>query len=278
MSIVCFVSGSGTNYAQIAARNTNHDYIVFTNRPGCGAVTLAGRNGHRVIELSHDSYLKGLRERYGAGNIPRNCPERVQYEQDATRLIEDTIGKKPDLICLAGYDLWTTDWMVGEYYPRMLNVHPGDTIKGYVGLHWIPSAQAILAGDEGIKSTLFIVDETEDAGPVLLQSRPLSIVKTLKSLESKGAVGLMADLQKAIGFARMHSIADYDGFRRLAGAEEKGMMKRVCEALLPELKVAGDWEIFPLAVQLISEGRVEVDGKTIYVDGKQLTSNGYSGH
>jgi hypothetical protein len=88
----------------------------------------------------------------------------------------------------------------------------------------------------------------------------------------------MADLQKAIGFARMHSIADYDGFRRLAGAEEKGMMKRVCEALLPELKVAGDWEIFPLAVQLISEGRVEVDGKTIYVDGKQLTSNGYSGH
>jgi folate-dependent phosphoribosylglycinamide formyltransferase PurN len=275
MRIVCFVSGSGTNYAQIAARNPNHEYFVFTNRPGCGAIDLAAKNKHRVIELSHEPYLKGLRERYGAGNIPRNCPERVHYEQDVTRLIEKTIGKKPDLICLAGYDLWTTDWMVGEYYPRMLNVHPGDTIKGYVGLHWIPSAQAILAGDEGLRSTLFIVDETEDAGPVLLQSKPLNIVETLKSLESKGEVGLVADLQKAVAFARMQGITTYDGFRQLAGTEEKGRMKRVCEVLLPELKVAGDWEIFPLAVQLIADGRVEVDDKAIYVDGKQLLPHGY---
>jgi folate-dependent phosphoribosylglycinamide formyltransferase PurN len=276
MRIVCFVSGSGTNYAQIAARNPDHEYFVFTNRPGCGAVDLAARNGHRVIELSHGPYLKGLRERYGAGNIPRNCPERVHYEQDVTRLIESTIGRKPDLICLAGYDLWTTDWMVGEFYPRMLNVHPGDTIKGYVGLHWIPSAQAILAGDAGVRSTLFIVDETEDAGPVLLQSRPLNIAETLKSLESKGAAGLVADLQKVVEFACKQGITAYDSFRQLAGAEEKGRMKRVCEALLPELKVAGDWEIFPLAVQLIADGRVEVEDKAIYVDGKQLPSHGYS--
>jgi hypothetical protein len=157
----------------------------------------------------------------------------------------------------------------------MLNVHPGDTIKGYVGLHWIPSAQAILAGDEGIKSTLFIVDETEDAGPVLLQSRPLNIVGALKSLESRGAAGLVADLQMVLEFARTRSVTTYDGFRQLAGAEEKGRMKRVCEVLLPELKVAGDWEIFPLAVQLIAEGRVEVDGKTIFVEGKQLPPHGY---
>jgi folate-dependent phosphoribosylglycinamide formyltransferase PurN len=275
MNIVCFVSGSGTNYAQIAANNPSHHYFVFTNRPECGAVTLAAKNQHRVIELSHEPYLKGLKERYGAGNVPRNCPERIQYERDVNRLIENTIGKKPDLVCLAGYDLWTTDWLVREYYPRMLNIHPGDTTKGYVGLHWIPSAQAILAGDEGIRSTLFIVDETEDNGPVLMQSRLLNIVETLTSLESENGPGLLADFHNVVDFARTRNIATYDDFRKSAGVEEKGMMKHVCECLLPALKVAGDWEIFPLAVRLIAEGRVAADGKILYLDGKQLPQCGY---
>jgi folate-dependent phosphoribosylglycinamide formyltransferase PurN len=275
MNIVCFVSGSGTNYAKIAAENPGHNYFVFTNRPGCGAMELAAKNKHRIIELSHEPYLKGLKERYGAGNVPRNCPERVQYEQDVNRLIENAIGRKPDLICLAGYDLWTTDWLVKEYYPRMLNIHPGDTTKGYVGLHWIPSAQAILAGDEGIRSTLFIIDETEDNGPVLMQSRLLNIVDALTSSESGDTTGLRADFHNAVDFARKRNITTYDDFRKSAGAEEKGMMKRVCEYLLTALKVAGDWEIFPFAVQLIAGGRVAADGKIIYLDGKQLPPHGY---
>ena len=106
MTIVCFVSGSGTNYREIVARNANHDYIVFTNRPGCGGVAIARSNKHEVIELSHIPYLKDARKRYGSGNIPRNCPERVEYEQRLCALIESRIGGEPDLICLAGYDQW----------------------------------------------------------------------------------------------------------------------------------------------------------------------------
>ena len=79
MTIVCFVSGSGTNYREIVARNANHNYIVFTNRPGCGGVAIARLNKHEVIELSHIPYLKDARKRYGPGDIPRNCPERVEY-------------------------------------------------------------------------------------------------------------------------------------------------------------------------------------------------------
>ena len=96
--------------------------------------------------------------------VPRNCFERIQYEKEAFRLIENKLGR-PDLICLAGYDQWLTDWTVGKYYPRILNVHPGDTTKGYDGLHWIPAAKAILAGDKSLRSTLFIVDKGEDTGP-----------------------------------------------------------------------------------------------------------------
>jgi len=53
MAIVCFVSGSGTNYREIVAKNVNHNYVVSTNRPGCGGVAIARSNRHEVIGLSH---------------------------------------------------------------------------------------------------------------------------------------------------------------------------------------------------------------------------------
>src|SRR5512136_1454707 len=200
LTIVCFVSGSGTNYREIAAKDVNHDYIVFTNRPGCGAVAIARSNRHEVIELSHIPYLKDARKRYGPGNIPRNCPERTEYEKRLCALIESKIGREPDLVCLAGYDQWLTDFIVDRYYPRILNVHPGDTTKGYDGLHWVPSARAILAGDEAIRSSLFFVDKGEDTGPVLVQSKPLDIAETLRASGEKG----MAGLSKVTRFADTH--------------------------------------------------------------------------
>jgi len=276
MTIACFVSGSGTNYREIAAGNRNHNYLVFTNRPGCGGVAIARENKHEVIELSHLPYLKDARNRYGSGNVPRNCPERVKYEQELCRLIESSIGREPDLICLAGYDQWLTDWMVDRYYPKILNVHPGDTTKGYDGLHWIPSAKAILAGDEAIRSTLFFVDKGEDTGPVLVQSEPLGIAQTLDELESSGTEGLVAGLHQITNFATIHNIKTYEDFAEQAREELSGMMRHVCQNLQDALKVAGDWKIYPFAVHdLIAPGRVQVVGKTVYIDGQEMPEYGY---
>lgn len=276
MTIVCFVSGSGTNYREIVKRDPNHNYIVFTNRPDCGGVAIAKENGHEVMTLSHIPYLREARKKYSAGNVPRNCPERIQYEQDISRLIEDRIGKQPDLMCLAGFDQWNTDWMIDRYYPRILNVHPGDTTKDYIGLHWIPSARAILAGDKTIRSTLFIADKSEDKGPVLVQSRPLNIVTTLRELEVKGVKGLRDGLQRISSFAREHTITNYEDFTKSAGEELSAIMECICASLQDALKVAGDWEIYPFAVHdLIARGRVAVDGKTFYIDGKLIPEYGY---
>jgi len=270
MTIVCFVSGSGTNYREIVARNPDHDYILFTNRPGCGGTAIARENRHEVIGLSHAPYLKDTRQRYGPGKVPRNCPERVTYEQELCRLIEGNIGREPDLICLAGYDQWLSDWMVDKYYPRILNVHPGDTTRGYDGLHWIPTAKAILAGDKSIRSTLFFVDKGEDTGPVLVQSAPLNIAETLaEPVEING-------LNRVTEFATKHDVRTYDHFVEKAGVELLQMMEHLCEKLQDALKVAGDWKIFPFAVHdLISQARVQVDSRTIYVDGKELPEYGY---
>ncbi len=276
MTIVCFVSGSGTNYREIVRRDPDHNYYVFTNRPDCGGVAIARQNHHEVIVLSHVPYLREARKNYGAGNVPRNAPERVRYEQDLSRLVEEKTGKPPDLICLAGYDQWTTDWLVDRYYPRILNVHPGDTTKGYVGLHWVPSAKAILAGDKALRSTLFLVDKGEDTGSVLVQSQPLNIIKILQELESKGTQGLVNGLKQVIDFARSRSINTYEEFEKTAGQDLQAMMELVCRDLQEALKVAGDWEIYPFAVhELIARGRVEVDGRTVYVDGISLPVYGY---
>jgi len=161
-------------------------------------LAIARANKHEIIELSHILYLKEARRKYGAGKIPRNCPERVQYEQEISRRVENKLGREPDLICLAGFDLWNTDWMIDKYYPRIINVHPGDMTKAYEGLHWMPSAKAIIAGDESLRSTLFIADKSEDKGPILMQSKPLNIIRTLSELESQGEKGLTAGLNVSL--------------------------------------------------------------------------------
>jgi folate-dependent phosphoribosylglycinamide formyltransferase PurN len=276
MTIVCFVSGSGTNYREIAARDVNHNYIVFTNRPGCDGVAIARANRHEVIELSHIPYLKAATGRYGSGNIPRNCPERTEYERKLCTLVESRIGGEPDLVCLAGYDQWLSDFIVDKYYPRIINVHPGDTTKGYDGLHWIPTARAILAGDEVIRSSLFFVDKGEDTGPVLVQSKPLNILQTIGGLGSNVKEELSKGLRDVADFATTHDIETYEDFQEKAGQELVGMMETICRNLQGALKVSGDWKIYPFAVHdLIARGRVQIDGRTVYVDHKRLPRYGY---
>jgi folate-dependent phosphoribosylglycinamide formyltransferase PurN len=276
MTIVCFVSGSGTNYREIVKHDPDHNYLVFTNRPGCGGVNIARQNGHEIIELSHIPYLKEAREKYGTGNVPRNCPERINYEQTAGKLIEDKLGRMPDVICLAGYDQWVTDWMVDRYYPSLLNVHPGDTTKGYDGLHWIPTAKAILADDQIIRSTLFIVDKGEDTGPVLIQSAPLDIKSTLKRLESQGERGLLNHLENIKQFVVINNISSYQYFQSKAGIELSSTIAQISSRLQDELKVNGDWKIYPFAVHdLIGKGRVAIEGRKIFIDGKMMPVYGY---
>jgi len=276
MTIACFVSGSGTNYREIVAKNASHDYIVFTNRSGCGGVAIARSNKHEVVELSHIPYLRDARKRYSSGNIPRNCPERVEYEQALCALIENRIGGEPDLVCLAGYDQWLSDFIVDKYYPRILNVHPGDTTKGYNGLHWVPSAKAIIAGDEVIRSSLFFVDKGEDTGRVLVQSNPINILQTIDKSASEGREELLEGLHKIASYVTMHGIGNYEDFQQKAGQELLDMMELICKNLQEALKVAGDWKIYPFAVHhLIAQGRVKIDGNTVYVDDKEMPEYGY---
>ena len=275
MTIACFVSGSGTNYREIVRNNPDHNYIVFTNRSGCGGTEIAAKNNHKVLELSHIPYLREARKKHGPGKVPRNASERIQYEKDVCRLIEDEIGKQPDLICLAGFDQLSSDYMVDRYYPRILNVHPGDTTKGYVGLHTIPFAMAILNGEESVRSTLFFVDNNMDNGPVLVQSAPLKIAETLAELDTKEPQRLIEGLHRVLAFAGASRISTHEEYKERADEEMQQVMNTICSELQEALKVEGDWKIYPVAVQLIAEGRVKVEGRKIFLDDEKLPEYGY---
>jgi phosphoribosylglycinamide formyltransferase-1 len=276
MTIVCFISGSGTNYREIVKRDPGHRYLVFTNRPGCSGLQIARDNNHEIIEISHTPYLKDAVQRYGTGKIPRNCIERQRFEEDICHAIELKIGGQPDLICLAGYDQWVTDWLVDRYYPRILNVHPGDTTKGYDGLHWIPSAKAVIAGDKVVRSTLFFVDKGEDTGPVLVQSSGLSIVDAIQETEKNYNSGLPETLHKVKEFINRRNIKTYSEFKKSADIEIYRMMENICIQLQESLKVSGDWEIYPFAVHnLIARGRVAIDGRSVYIDSSIVSDHGY---
>jgi len=121
-------------------------------------------------------------------------------------------------------------------------VHPGDTTKNYIGLHWVSAAKAILAGDSNLRSTLFFADKSEDNGPVLVQSKPLNIIQALSELEAQGEKGLIEELHRITLFASLQNIKTYDVFREKAHDELQKAMGRVCSRLQDMLKVSGDWE------------------------------------
>jgi len=111
---------------------------------------------------------------------------------------------------------------------------------------------------------------------VLVQSGPVNILQTIDRLASEGRQELLEGLHKITGYVTSHGIRNYEDFQRKAGQELRDMMELICKNLQEALKVAGDWKIYPFAVHdLIARGRVQIDGSTVYVDGKEMPEYGY---
>lgn len=264
MIYACGVSGSGTNYEKICERDPGKRHIVFSNAPDCAGIEKARKNGVPVVSLNSAMYF---REMWGIEKVPRYGIERNSYDRAMMTLVEQTLHRRADLICLAGYDLWIGDWMAKRYFPRILNVHPGDARK-YVGLGWRPSGKAILAGETSVKSTVFFVDASNDGGPILIQSASLPLSRWDE------------DLHEVRRFAEKTGVTTLEKFRNVTQAEGRNDLYQVLEAVSTSIQEAlrneGDWKIYPFAVHdLIAKGRVALDGRTVYIDGVQMPEEGW---
>ena len=262
MRYACGVSGSGTNYEKIYEWDPGKYHVAFSNVSGCAGIVRARNHGAPVVLLDSERYF---REMWGLEKIPRHGVERDSYEMAIMTLVEQVLNSQPDIICLAGYDLWIGNWMVNRYYPKILNVHPGDT--KYTGLAWRPVAKAILAEESSVKSTVFFVDQSDDGGPILIQSASLPLSRWDDELR---------DVRR---FAERTEARTLGQFREAAQREGNTLyksLKEVSASIQEILKVEGDWRIYPFAVhELIAKGRVAVDGRTVYIDGVQMQEEGW---
>ena len=263
MNYACGVSGSGTNYDRIYEWDPRKRHVVFSNVPGCAGMTKARNYGAQSVSLDSATYF---REMWGFDKVPRHGVERDSYDRAIMTLVEQTLNGQPDLICLAGYDLWIGNWMVNRYFPRILNVHPADARK-YVGLGWIPTAKAILADEQSVKSTVFMVDQSDDGGPILIQSASLPLSRW------------DSELRETRRFSERTGARTLKDFREATQREGNNLyesLRAVSSAIQEVLKVEGDWKIYPFAVhELVAKGRVALDGRTVYIDGVQMPAEGW---
>jgi phosphoribosylglycinamide formyltransferase-1 len=260
----CGVSGSGTNYDKIYEWDPKKYHMVFSNAPQCAGVSKARGRGAQVAILDSGRYFRDM---WGLEKVPRYGVERNSYDMALMTLVEQTLNGRPDLMCLAGYDLWIGEWMANRYYPHILNVHPGDARK-YVGLGWRPTAKAILAEEKGVKSTVFFVDASDDGGPILIQSRSLPLSQWDN------------ELREVRRFAEKEGARTLPQFREAAEREGKGdlykALEEVSTSIQGVLRDKGDWEIYPFAVhELIAKGRVALEDRTVYIDGVRMPEEGW---
>jgi phosphoribosylglycinamide formyltransferase-1 len=263
MRYACGVSGSGTNYERIVERDPAKYHIVFSNAPGCAGMAKAQSHGAPVVALDSARYF---REMWGLERIPRYGVERNTYDMALMTLVEQVLDGRPDLICLAGYDLWIGDWMANRYYPTILNVHPGDARK-YVGLGWRPTAKAILTEEGSVKSTVFFVDASDDGGPIVIQSKSLPLSRWDDELR---------DIRRFVEKTDARTLEQFRAAAQREGSTLYKSLEEVSTSVQEVLRVEGDWQIYPFAVhQLIGAGRVALEGRTVYIDGVQMPEEGW---
>lgn len=107
----------------------------------------------------------------------REPKRREQFDRSTDRIL---YRYGVQLLALAGYD-----WVIAPFLCRkyiVLNVHPGDLRvrdssgrRRYIGLGWIPTAKAILAGERVVHSTTHLVTAELDGGPIARVSQGVSI-------------------------------------------------------------------------------------------------------
>lgn len=151
--------GSGTTFAAIveacrSGRLPAEVVLLFTNRPQAKVVERAEAFGIPVLVLRGDAAAR---------------------EEQLLRAL--TVEYAPiDLVCNAGYLRLVPASVVAAFRNRYLNSHPAlDLVrfggKGMYGEH--VAAAVIKAGEKYTGSTIHIVDEQYDHGPIVLQSREL---------------------------------------------------------------------------------------------------------
>jgi phosphoribosylglycinamide formyltransferase 1 len=177
MNIVAFGSGFGTNIeALLRAQKNSKTYpsfeikALFTDRE-CRVHDIGASAG---IPVAHHSFTEFFQK---AGmSFKRDSDTRAKYDVENVRIILEYADKynfTVDLIFLAGYMRLLYPPLLQAFENKIINVHPADltevTSKGkrrYIGVRGV--YDALCDAKNQTRSSVFLVDENIDAGPILV--------------------------------------------------------------------------------------------------------------
>jgi len=165
----------------ISGRGTNLQALIDA--------AAGGRLGGRIaVVISNVEDAPGL-ERARKAGIPAHFRDhrgrpRDEFDQELVALLRE---HAVDLVCLAGYMRLLSPGFIRAFAGRILNVHPS-LLPAFPGLE--AQRQAWEYGVKVSGATVHLVDESLDAGPVVLQ-------EAVSVLASDQADGLAARILEA---------------------------------------------------------------------------------
>jgi folate-dependent phosphoribosylglycinamide formyltransferase PurN len=252
------MSGGGSNARKLLEYQAPELDIrlLFTDNPGSACLDLGRDFG--VEARCHDLFSHCGLQREGVPGaeqrtVLKNRRLRELFDERTIRLLAE---HEIRLVAAAGYD-----WILSPGLCRrfiIVNVHPGDLRprgedgrRRYIGLGWIPSARALLAGEQAVYTTTHLITAELDGGPIARVSEPVPVdlppgTRPADLLPGSTSLGqVIRDMRE-------------NGGERFADS----MLVRHARRLQEELKRKGDWIEFPRTLQAVAAlmlaGRLEL--------------------
>lgn len=185
LSVVVLISGTGSNLLALLQAADNPLYPA------------------RVLAVGADNPASGLEHAETFG-IPTFVVEPHRFEsreEFATVLLENINFFNPDLVVLAGFMKILPAGFVEALKPRLINLHPS-LLPKFPGA-W-PVRDALVAGAEITGSTIHLVDNGIDTGPIISQ-REISITRDIseadltaqiKALEKEHLIDIVREISE----------------------------------------------------------------------------------
>ncbi len=203
MRVAVLFSGGASALQYLLQNDPNlhvkYEFVgAFTDRATAPGIAQVRRAGIPLEVLDFREFLARRRA------TPKD--EKARHEYFA-QVIERIAPWQPDILMLSGFMLIITEPLLSAYRHRILNVHPGDLSivdeqgqRKYVGQDAV--AQAIRAGERHTRSTIHLVTEGVDAGPIVVMSEPLEVREGISAEEHQEQMKWACDgpaYQRALG-------------------------------------------------------------------------------
>jgi len=149
--LAVLLSGRGSNFTAIHqaifARELDAEIVaVISNRSDAPGIALARAWGYNAHVIDHKKFA-----------------DRAAHEAAVLQVLA---GASPDFVALAGYMRLLSSDFVAAYPQRVVNIHPS-LLPAFPGVE--AQQQAVDYGVKVSGCTVHFVDESLDAGPILVQ-------------------------------------------------------------------------------------------------------------